>query len=451
MKSTTRLDRRKFLKTAVVGGLGLSLAACGGPANPTAAPPAQATEVPVVKATEVPAVKATEVPAVVTQQEMNVIGWGGDIWGKIGDKFKAETGIKVNYDVFPAKWDDTMQKFTLWGQSGYSGIDVMAADDLIGAIYAGNGWADELSGLDGWTKYKDDWVDGINTLNTAVKGIFRVFYFLGVETFFYNKDLVPTPPKTWDEMVTFGQKAVNADKDIWGWRPLIGEGHGFNTVALMLHHSGANLDTLDDPATLVALQFIADWVFKYKITPKSAIEEGWNLVLSLAAQGKAGMWWGYEGMYSTELATEKTTLTPQNLSYARWPMGPKSDYCLLHGWGWMVPKASKKKDLSKTFINWISQPENLKIITLDHNTPPRKSFFKDPDVVKANPVLTAGIGWDELIRGGRFREPVVTTPQCSQMYTMFDNASRYLVAGDKNPQEVWDYMKKELATIKSGT
>ena len=137
-----------------------------------------------------------------------------------------------------------------------------------------------------------------------------------METFFYNKDLVPTPPKTWDELVSIGQKVVQADKDIWGWRPLIGEGHGFNTVDLMLQHAGANLDTLDDPATLQALQFIADWVWKYKITPKSSVEEGMNLVNSLAAQGKAGMWWNYESGYSTLLATEKTTLTPQNLSYA---------------------------------------------------------------------------------------------------------------------------------------
>ena len=53
-----------------------------------------------------------------------------------------EIGIKINYDVLPAKWDDVMQKITLWGQTGYDGIDVMFADDLIDGLWGMNGGAE---------------------------------------------------------------------------------------------------------------------------------------------------------------------------------------------------------------------------------------------------------------------------------------------------------------------
>src|SRR5690606_12078868 len=148
----------------------------------------------------------------------------------------------------------------------------------------------DLSGLDIDT---DDLVDNIKDLNNAAGGVYRLFFTLGAEPFMYNKDLVPNAPTTWEELVSTAQAATQGD--VWGWRPLGGNGHAFNTVLLMLNQAGADLETLSDPATLTALQFMADWVQTQKITPSSTVSEDNAAVEAIAAAGNAAMWWTYDG------------------------------------------------------------------------------------------------------------------------------------------------------------
>ena len=114
---------------------------------------------------------------------------------------KKEIGIRINYDVLPTKWDDVMQKITLWGQSGYDGIDVMFADDLIDGLWGMNGGAEDLTKLNAISKNSADLVDNITVLAKAVGGNYRQFFTMGYEPFMYNKTLVPTAPTTWDQFV----------------------------------------------------------------------------------------------------------------------------------------------------------------------------------------------------------------------------------------------------------
>jgi len=79
-----------------------------------------------------------------------MIGWNSQALIQILARAEKEIGVKINYDVLPAKWDDVMQKITLWGQTGYSDIDVLFADDLIAGLWGMNGWAEDLSGSDAW-------------------------------------------------------------------------------------------------------------------------------------------------------------------------------------------------------------------------------------------------------------------------------------------------------------
>jgi ABC-type glycerol-3-phosphate transport system substrate-binding protein len=232
-------------------------------------------------------------PALAQTRTVNMVGWNSPALKTIFAKAEKEVGVKINYDVLPSKWSDVMQKITLWGQTGYNGIDVLFADDLIGGLWGMNGWAEDMSGLDAWTKHSADIVENINVLNKAVGGVYRIFFTMGYEPFMFNKSMVPAAPVDWSGLVSTA-KAKTKD-GVWGWRPLGGEGHAFNTVLLMLNQAGANLDTLDDAATLTALQFMYDWVQTDKITPSSTVSEDNAAVEALAAAGKAAMWWTYDG------------------------------------------------------------------------------------------------------------------------------------------------------------
>jgi len=124
LAQSSRVSRRHFLKLAAVG-------AAAGLATP-------------------------RITAAAESRQVNVIGSNSEALKSIFARAEKEIGVKVNYDVLPAKWDDVMQKITLWGQTRNSDIDVLFADDLISGLWGMNGWSEDLSGLDAWTKHSSD-------------------------------------------------------------------------------------------------------------------------------------------------------------------------------------------------------------------------------------------------------------------------------------------------------
>jgi ABC-type glycerol-3-phosphate transport system substrate-binding protein len=390
-------------------------------------------------------------PAVLAQgtQEINMIGWNSEPLKEIFARAESEIGVKINYDVLPAKWSDVMQKITLWGQTGYSGIDILFADDLIGGLWGMNGWAEDLSGTNAWAMNQDDVVDNIADLNNAVGGVYRSFFTLGLEPFMFNKSIVPSAPASWEELVAFAKDATDEANGVWGWRPLGGEGHAFNTVLLMLNQAGADIYSLEDPATKTALQFMYDWVQTDKITPPSVVGEDNSVVQALAGAGKAGMWWTYDGGAGQILSVDGGTVTPDTLGAARWPMGPTSDVGLVHGWGLLMSKFSQRKEAATEVINWLAQPELVAEMDVKQGmAPPLKSLFQNEELQAALPMLAAGPGWSELLRGAKFREPIVSSPQVTQLWSMYDQLGSYILSGELNAEEAQAWAVGEYAAIR---
>ncbi len=430
MQQQRRFGRRVFLKSAAIAGVGLGLAAC----VPAAAPSGEQAGAP----------SADEV------REVTVMHWDNADFAAFNEEFTTETGIKVTQAAFPSgAWSDVMQKFALWSQSGFSGYDLTIADDLIAGMMAANGFAVELSDFDFWTEYQDDAVEGIHTLNSALNGVYRIFYMLDLEPFFYYTGLVPEAPKTWDELVAFAKPATKPDEDVWGWRPTNGVGHEFNTVLLMLNQAGADLDTLDDAATLEAFQFMQDWVVTHEITPRSTTNEGNDQIANLSAMGKAGMWWNYTGGYRNALAHENSVLTMENAPAARWPMGPANDNGLIHGWGWMVPEVAAQKELAVEYLNWFSRPDVLKkyTIAVAKEAPPRISLLSDPDIIEAVPTLALPVGWETLLAGANFRAPIVTKKPVNELWSMFQNIGRFIFSAEKTPAQTQEWAIAEYQRI----
>ena len=260
---------------------------------------------------------------------------------------------------------------------------------------------------------------------------------------------MPEAPKTWDELVAFAKPATKPDEDVWGWRPTNGVGHEFNTVLLMLNQAGADLDTLDDAATLEAFQFMQDWVVTHEITPRSTTNEGNDQIANLSAMGKAGMWWNYTGGYRNALAHENSVLTMENAPAARWPMGPANDNGLIHGWGWMVPEVAAQKELAVEYLNWFSRPDVLKkyTIAVAKEAPPRISLLSDPDIIEAVPTLALPVGWETLLAGANFRAPIVTKKPVNELWSMFQNIGRFIFSAEKTPAQTQEWAIAEYQRI----
>lgn len=105
----TNPSRREFLRLASATATGALLVSC----VPSTAPEAPAAEA-------LPAEEITEI---------NIFGWGTPVVEPFHARYTEETGVRVNYEPFPARWDEVLNKFTLWGETGYDGVDVLWADD----------------------------------------------------------------------------------------------------------------------------------------------------------------------------------------------------------------------------------------------------------------------------------------------------------------------------------
>ena len=70
-------------------------------------------------------------------QEVRLTGHNRPIYHTLNEKFTEETGIEVAMEFHPPKWEEILAKFTLWGESGYDGIDVEVAgrSDCISVLF----------------------------------------------------------------------------------------------------------------------------------------------------------------------------------------------------------------------------------------------------------------------------------------------------------------------------
>jgi ABC-type glycerol-3-phosphate transport system substrate-binding protein len=450
-----RFSRREFLRAGALAAAGGALAACV-PSTPEVV----REEVEVTRVVETEKEVPVEVtrlveqtPAPDTDRELWVMHWENLEYDAFNEEFTEQTGITVKNMTFPSgDWTDIMHKFALWSQTGYSGYDLGIADDLIGGMMATNGYSDDLSESFAWINTKDDVVEGVHTLNEILGGVYRIFYSMDLEPFFYYKPLVPEPPTTWDDLVAVAKEATNPDEDVWGWRPTNGAGHEFNTILLFLNQAGADLDTLDDEATLEAFTYMHDWVFTHEITPRSTVNEDNSEIINLSAQGKAGMWWNYSDAYGSSLRMEGTVLTHENSGAARFPMGPVNDNGLIHAWGWFLSSLSANKDLASEYLEWFTQPEVMKkyVMAISQSPPAYKSLLNDsdPDLVDAVPSLA--LDWQEILRGANFREPIVSKRPVNELWNMFQNIGKFLFSGEKSPEETQTWAVEEYRRIMEG-
>ena len=186
-----------------------------------------------------------------------------------------------------------------------------------------------------------------------------------------------------------------------------------------------------------------------KSQPPSTVNEGWTEVIGLMAGGKAGMVWGYEGMYNSITSTVDTVVTEDNLKWARFPMGPANDSLLTHGWGYSIPTASSKNEQAREVLEYLGHRDQLRTVALNNVMPGLKSLFEDDEVVAQIPILgLEGPSWAEITKGAQFRYPIVNHRQVSQLWSMFDQLGEFILSGERDVDDAFQWAQDEYTIIR---
>jgi len=256
----------------------------------------------------------------------------------------------------------------------------------------------------------------------------------------YNKKLVPTPPADSDELIKVAQSltdekagkyglAYNTQEPFW-LAPFLG---GFGGWVL---DDATDMPTLNTPAMVDALQFMADLSLKYKVVPKGC---DYDTADTLFKEGKAAMiingdWSlaGYAGVQGLEWGTAPI---PKIVKTGKWPTPMTS------GKYYMISSAVKpgtpKFEAVKKFVEFMTG-EHAQQVWLEKSKvlPSNINVAKSP-IIQSDPILQGSA--DQLSKGRGM-------PAAPQLRCFWDSArpgQQGVLAGTVKPADAAKKMQED--------
>src|SRR4051812_49155838 len=118
-----------------------------------------------------------------------------------------QSGGRYKIAMFPVgnSADATRELFVRRLAAGDNSMDIINMDTIYTPEFAEAGWMRELTGAEK-ADALDDVLPGPADSVTWKKKVYGIPTNTNVQLLWYRKDLVPTPPKTWDEMIEMAKK-----------------------------------------------------------------------------------------------------------------------------------------------------------------------------------------------------------------------------------------------------
>jgi maltose/maltodextrin transport system substrate-binding protein len=348
---------------------------------------------------------------------------------KVGNEFAAKTGVKVTVE-HP---EDAPGKFQAAAEEG-KGPDIWIwAHDRVGE------WASSgvINAINPSKKVKDD-IEPMAWNAFTINGKIWA-YPIAIEaiTLIYNKDLVPNPPRTFEEIFALDKKLAAQGKKaiLWDYNntyftwPLLaaGGGYAFKQKADGTYDpkdTGVNNEGAVKGAELLSR------MVKEGVMPKGASYADMEAAM---AQGKLGM------MISGPWAWDNVQKAKIHWGVAKLPtVGGRKASPFVGVMGAMITKASPNVDVAKEFIeNWMLSPKGLAAINDDVaiGTPASKSAFAK---MKSNPNIKVSMAsaQDGVI--------MPNNPQMGRFWAAMVSALTNMTEGRQTPKEALDAAAKRI-------
>ena len=297
-----RLNRREFLAMAAVTGGGALLAAC--------APAAPVTEEP----KEEPAAEPEEEPTLVPEEEITLVmtHWGGEAESSymqsMADQFmEMNPNITIDRLNFPDNYDEKLLTMIAGGEAP----DIQATLRFTYFNFVAKRVVLNLQPhLDAQAFNRDEFYDVGLRPYTFRGNLYGLPREIDEWIIFYNKDLFdeagvdyPTGDWSWDDLIANAKKLTKRDADGratqfgFGY-PHLGGAKAFD--CFLYQNGGALVDdeddptefTMQEPAALEAVQWMADLVLEHGVMPSPQERTDLGSVNDLFMSGQIAMRYG---------------------------------------------------------------------------------------------------------------------------------------------------------------
>jgi multiple sugar transport system substrate-binding protein len=317
------------------------------------------------------------------------LGHEGEVVAQLLPEFTRRTGIRVDVQQIP---------FTAAHEKLLTAYVGNATPDL---AQMGNTWIPEfhaveaLENLTPWLArssiQEGNYFPGIWATNEVDGVVYGVPWYVDTRVLFYRSDLVPKPPRTWDEWMGAMQRLKEQRPDSFAILLPTNQYEEVTILALANHspllNAGGTEGAFRDPRFAGAFRFFIE-IFRRGYAPPVANTQVANVYQGFA-QGDFAMYltgpWNV-GEFRKRLPKEmdgKWATTPLPAPVASdWP-----GMSMAGGSSLVMFQASKKKEAAWKLIEFLSEPaQQIRFYELTQDLPAHREAWRAPAVANDPPL-----------------------------------------------------------------
>ncbi|SEM70109.1 ABC transporter substrate-binding protein [Lihuaxuella thermophila] len=327
-----------------------------------------------------------------------VFARGKDVTGeskKIIEAFeKKHPNIKVKFKEMPADTGQNHDQLVTMFSSQSSEIDVFNLDVIWPAEFAKAGYLQPLDRYIEKDKINlNDYIPGAVEAGKVDGQQFALPLYVDAGLLFYRKDLMPEPPKTWDELIQKAKEAKSQGKTKFGYLMQAKQYEGLvcNFLEFISAYGGKVLDengnvVINSPESVKGLNKMIE-IANADFVPSniSTFMEEHSHTAFLEGQSVMVRNWPYQYALAQD---QKQSKIVDKVAVAPLPAGDKGSAATLGGWMMGINKYSKHKKEAWEFIKFATGPEGQKIQAVHGGKAPTYlPAYDEEEVKKASPLF----------------------------------------------------------------
>lgn len=299
---------------------------------------------------------------------------------------------KISYQLLPRTADEQRVQMVRRLAAGDDSMDILGMDVTWTQEFASANWIREWTGQDK-TDIESTTLPGPLTSAQYEDKLYAAPNNTNVQLLWYRKDLVPTPPKTWDEMIQMSQQLKQEGKNPFQILTMGAQYEGLVVLFNSLVASAGGKVISDDGKTAVmdagavkALEVMKKLATSGVTSPSfpNSLEQDVQLAFQDGTGAFQLNWpfvWASMNNDAPDLA--------KNVAWARYPAIDAStpSVTTIGGSNQAVSAFSKHPDLAFDAIKCLRGPESQKFLAVNSGQAPSiEAVYDEPEMAEAYPM-----------------------------------------------------------------
>lgn len=295
-----------------------------------------------------------------------------------------------------ANTDDLLARYTNMLRARSNSVDVMSIDIVFPAQFAASQWTVPITETQWPTSERAKYLQGPIQGCTYQGKLWAAPLRTDLGVMYYRKDLISSPPTTWDDLVSAAKKAApKSVKYGYVWQGAQYEGLVCDFVEVLYGYNGSVLDandptkvTVNSPEAQQALSQMVSWIGT--ISPPAVTTYQEEPARTVWQNGDSAFMRNWPYAYALG-SDPKQSKVAGKFDIGPIPYGGSGTvgHSALGGWNLAINAFSKNADAAWEFMNFMLQPEAQKKLAINASlTVSLQSIYTDSDVLAKQPLFS---------------------------------------------------------------